>query len=95
MKNNLNFSIQQKTIITPQLRQAIEVLQLSAQELQDMIQEEFLENPVLEFDTDKKDDIEEKYDNTTINIEDFNKYLNENIVFNINNSVVYVIIYGH
>ena len=32
MKNNLNFSIQQKTIITPQLRQAIEVLQLSAQE---------------------------------------------------------------
>ena len=80
MKNNLNFSIQQKTIITPQLRQAIEVLQLSAQELQDMIQEEFLENPVLEFDTDKKDDIEEKYDNTTINIEDFNKYLNENIL---------------
>ena len=79
MKNNFSLAIQQKTIMTPQLRQAIEVLQLSAQELQDLIQEEFLENPVLEFDTYKKEDIEEKtYDNKDINLDEFNKYLNEN-----------------
>ena len=79
MKNNFSLAIQQKTIMTPQLRQAIEVLQLSAQELQDLIQEEFLENPVLEFDTYKKEDIEEKtYDNKDINLDECNKYLNEN-----------------
>lgn len=79
MKNNFSLAIQQKTIMTPQLRQAIEVLQLSAQELQDLIQEEFLDNPVLEFDTYKKDELEEKNnDNKDINIDEFNKYLNEN-----------------
>ena len=79
MKNNFSLAIQQKTIMTPQLRQAIEVLQLSAQELQDLIQEEFLDNPVLEFYTYKKDELEEKNnDNKDINIDEFNKYLNEN-----------------
>ncbi|MCL5935325.1 MAG: RNA polymerase sigma-54 factor, partial [Firmicutes bacterium] len=38
----------QKLIMTPELRQAITILQLSAMELAEYIEQELLENPVLE-----------------------------------------------
>jgi RNA polymerase sigma-54 factor len=41
-------SLQQKLIITPQLQQAIKLLQLNHIELAEMLQEELLTNPVLE-----------------------------------------------
>ncbi|MDN5321904.1 MAG: polymerase sigma-54 factor [Clostridia bacterium] len=44
----LNMSQTQKLIMTPELRQAINVLQLSTLELNNFIQEQLLENPLLE-----------------------------------------------
>ncbi|NLL18421.1 MAG: RNA polymerase factor sigma-54 [Clostridia bacterium] len=44
----LNLEQTQKLIITPELRQAIAILQLSSQELTEFVEAELLENPVLE-----------------------------------------------
>lgn len=41
----------QKLIMTPQLRQAIEILQLSSQDLSMMVEQAILENPMLEAET--------------------------------------------
>ena len=38
----------QQLVVTPQLQQAIKLLQLSRVELVDLVQKELLENPVLE-----------------------------------------------
>ena len=46
----LNLQQTQKLIMTPELRQAIAVLQLSSLELAEFIQEQILENPVLEIE---------------------------------------------
>lgn len=46
----------QKLVMTPELRQAITVLQLSALELQQYVQNELLENPFLEFKEDDSSD---------------------------------------
>ncbi|MBI1909087.1 MAG: RNA polymerase factor sigma-54 [Deltaproteobacteria bacterium] len=46
IKQNLRLS--QQLVITPQLQQAIKLLQLSRLELQNLVQHELLENPVLE-----------------------------------------------
>src|SRR5262245_14649371 len=46
LKQHLKLS--QQLVMTPQLQQAIKLLQLSRMELVDMIREEMLENPVLE-----------------------------------------------
>jgi len=40
--------LQQKMVLTPQLRQRIEMLQMTALELQDLIEQELVANPVLE-----------------------------------------------
>ena len=40
--------LQQKLVMTPQLRQAIKILQLQREELDTLIDEELAENPVLE-----------------------------------------------
>ncbi|HHX51339.1 MAG TPA: RNA polymerase factor sigma-54 [Clostridia bacterium] len=52
----LNLEQTQKLIITPELRQAITILQLSTQELMDYLEQELMENPVLEM----KEEVEEK-----------------------------------
>ncbi len=60
---NLKLEQTQKLIMTPELQQAINLLQLSSLELQDFLQEELLNNPVLEIeetgaeaeDADKKE----------------------------------------
>ncbi|MER3631664.1 MAG: RNA polymerase sigma-54 factor [Blastocatellia bacterium] len=44
----LTTSMQQKMVLTPQLRQRIEMLQMTALELQDLIEQELVANPVLE-----------------------------------------------
>lgn len=52
----------QKLIITPELKLAIALLQYSAQELQDHIQEELLNNPVLEVQEPREEDREQSLD---------------------------------
>ncbi|MFZ5626781.1 MAG: RNA polymerase factor sigma-54 [Bacillota bacterium] len=51
----LNLEQSQKLIMTPELRQAITVLQLSALELSEYVQQELQENPVLEIKEDKEE----------------------------------------
>ncbi len=46
----LKLELQQKLVMTPQLRQAIAILQLSSLELAEMVEQELLENPVLELE---------------------------------------------
>lgn len=57
MRTEIGLTLEQtqKLVMTPELRQAITVLQLSALELQQYLQKELLENPFLEF----KEEIEE------------------------------------
>ncbi|WP_425058433.1 RNA polymerase sigma-54 factor [Sporomusa carbonis] len=50
MDYGLKLETTQKLIMTPQLRQAIAILQLPAMELAAMVEKELLENPVLETD---------------------------------------------
>src|SRR6516164_10376994 len=43
-----HLKLQQQLVMTPQLQQAIKLLQLSRMELVDMVRDEMLENPILE-----------------------------------------------
>lgn len=54
----LKLELNQKLMMTPELRQAIAILQLSALELSDMIEQEVIENPVLEIAEKDSDDLE-------------------------------------
>ena len=47
---NLQLDVSQQIKITPQLRQAINMLQMSAQELRSYLEKEYLENPLLELE---------------------------------------------
>ena len=44
----LTTALQQKMVLTPQLRQRIEMLQMTSVELQDLIEQEMVANPILE-----------------------------------------------
>src|SRR5213593_2860352 len=48
MSVRLTTSLQQRLVLTPQLRQRIEMLQMTTLELSDLIQQQLNENPVLE-----------------------------------------------
>src|SRR5213592_2360444 len=48
MSVRLTTSLSQRLVLTPQLRQRIEMLQMTTLELSDLIQEQLNENPVLE-----------------------------------------------
>lgn len=51
----LNLELSQKLVMTPQLCQAITILQLSALDLAELVQQELLDNPVLDqLDTEKE-----------------------------------------
>ncbi|MGI6492340.1 MAG: RNA polymerase factor sigma-54 [Pelotomaculum sp.] len=57
---NLNVEQSQKLIMTPELREAITVLQLSYYELSSYIERQFAENPLLEFNEDDSAPLEDK-----------------------------------
>ncbi|MDT7779916.1 MAG: polymerase sigma-54 factor [Acidobacteriota bacterium] len=48
MSVKLTTSLSQRLVLTPQLRQRIEMLQMTTLELSDLIQQQLLENPILE-----------------------------------------------
>lgn len=56
LDHGLKLELSQKLMMTPELRQAIAILQMSALELSDVIAEELLENPVLEVSEKNGDD---------------------------------------
>jgi RNA polymerase sigma-54 factor len=65
IKQQLRLS--QQLVMTPQLQQAIKLLQMSRMELVDMVREELMENPVLEDTGDQADGV--RADRTEQNIE--------------------------
>ncbi|RMH43241.1 MAG: RNA polymerase sigma-54 factor [Deltaproteobacteria bacterium] len=52
MEMRIDLKLSQQLVMTPQLQQAIKLLQLSRMELVDLVREEMLENPVLEDDVE-------------------------------------------
>lgn len=50
MEQSLCMQMSQKLAMTAQMQQAIKILQLSAAELHEVVEQEFLENPVLEYE---------------------------------------------
>lgn len=56
LKQQISTRLEQKLVITPQLQQAIKLLQLNHVELQEMLEEELLENPMLEMGTEDGED---------------------------------------
>ncbi|MDI3481192.1 MAG: polymerase sigma-54 factor [Tepidanaerobacteraceae bacterium] len=76
MSYGLTLAQTQKLVMTPELRQAITILQLSAQELDEYVEQELLENPLLDLNEDisKNEDIIEKPgqpDSDTIDWEEY------------------------
>jgi RNA polymerase sigma-54 factor len=64
MDYGLKLELNQKLVMTPQLRQAIAILQLSSLELADMVEQELVENPVLEIEEKSQENAgEEGVDN--------------------------------
>jgi RNA polymerase sigma-54 factor len=55
MEMRQELKLSQQLVMTPQLQQAIKLLQLSRMELVDLVHEEMLENPILEDDMDAGD----------------------------------------
>lgn len=62
----LNLAQTQKLVMTPELRQAIKILQLSTVELEKYIQKELLENPVLDLNEDNTKTEHDEKENDSI-----------------------------
>lgn len=67
----INISQNQKVVMTPELRQAINILQLPIAELNYFIEQQLLENPLLQITEEKKDDVIRKDE------VDWSEYFNE------------------
>ena len=77
-KNNeavIIVKFKQKLLMTPKLQQSINILQLSAHELGELIEKEYMENPTLEIDSSSEHELEpaSNFDKTM----DFLEYLNK------------------
>jgi len=75
----LRLELQQKLVMTPQLRQAIAILQLSSLELAEMVEQELLENPVLELEEKASVEVneEESVDEQLKTYFDWAEYFND------------------
>src|SRR5437762_13446454 len=60
LEQKLFQKLSQQLVMTPQLRQAIKILQVSRAELETLIDEEMAENPVLEEGVDQAEEPEER-----------------------------------
>ena len=58
----LTTQLQQKMVLTPQLRQRIEMLQMTSLELSELIEQELVANPILE-EVQPGDEVQEISDN--------------------------------
>jgi len=56
LEQKLQLKIQQQLVMTPQLQQAIKLLQLNHLELSDLVSQEMVENPVLEEEAENRSD---------------------------------------
>ena len=64
MKQSLQLRLSQQLAMTPQLQQAIRLLQLSTLELQQEIQQALESNPLLEQDDDQQDPVSDDTSHT-------------------------------
>ena len=64
MKQSLSLNLKQKLLMTPKLQQSINILQLSAHELSELIEKEYTENPVLEMDAPTENSDDSGFDRT-------------------------------
>src|SRR5215467_1637372 len=62
MSVRLTTSLQQRMVLTPQLRQRIEMLQMTSLELSELIEQEMVANPILE-EVQPGDEVQEISDN--------------------------------
>ena len=70
-ENNIRLEQTQKLVMTPELIQAIHLLQFNTQELADYIQEQIVSNPVLETEEDLGEKVEKRRDETFEKEENF------------------------
>src|SRR5262249_22903871 len=54
MEIKQQLKLSQQLVMTPQLQQAIKLLQMSRMELEDLVRDEMLENPILEEQVDQE-----------------------------------------
>ena len=75
MKQSLSLNLKQKLLMTPKLQQSINILQLSAHELGELIEKEYKDNPTLEIASSSEQELEpaSNFDKTM----DFLEYLNK------------------
>ena len=69
LETKLEQRLSQQLVMTPQLRQAIKILQVSRPELEQLVEEELAENPVLEETTGLRDEAEESAPRTEERLE--------------------------
>ena len=75
LKTRLSQSQSQSLVLTPQLQQAIKMLQLSNIELHEFVEEELERNPMLEREETEKDDREGSESFWDITTETFDTFL--------------------
>lgn len=75
MKQDLHLSIEQNLIMTPRMQQAVKILQMSSQQLQETVEEAYNENPVLEFAESKDADNSNTAQENFNDLQNFFNYL--------------------
>ena len=76
MEHSLSLNLGQKLAMTAKLQQAIQILQLSAQDLRDVIEKEYLENPALEMEDSFEDHESGEKTTDRYSIEEIERKLN-------------------